>query len=335
MLKGIETLSKDTKILITGAAGLIGSGMVRYLNDLGFENLVLVDHLGKDDKWKNLVNKKYEDIVHPTQIRTYLNEQGKDVFGIVHLGACSSTVEKDADYLLDNNYRFSKDLALWSLENGARFIYASSAATYGDGSLGFEDDENRIEHLRPMNMYGYSKQLFDLWLKRKGLLSKVIGLKYFNVFGPNEAHKERMASAVYKFYRQIKNGNDVKLFCSCEPEKYRDGDQERDFIYVKDAVKMTTAFLMTEKDVGGLFNIGRGTVGTWNQVAKAVFKALDIKEKIGYIEMPEDLIGKYQNHTLADMKKTKNVLGSYADCESLEVSIEDYVNQHLEKELVW
>lgn len=326
-------IKDDQIIVVTGGAGFIGSCIIRYLNDKGFTNIVIIDDLGNDEKWKNLVGKSFEDVIPINKCFDWLQGKETKIGAFIHLGACSSTVETDASYLLENNYRFSRNLAEYALKNNQRFIYASSAATYGDGSLGFSDDHDKLEILQPMNMYGYSKQMFDLWLKKHGHLDKVVGLKYFNVFGPNEAHKGRMASVIKHFLPIAQKEGVLRLFKSSEPEKFGDGDQCRDFIYVKDAVRMTCSFL--DNDAGGIFNIGTGKAGTWNEVCTALFKALDKPAKIEYIDMPEDLVGKYQNYTRADISKTAGILGKDAICDSLENSVIDYVKNHLLLEKKW
>lgn len=320
-------MNSDDLIIVTGAAGFIGASVVRHLNDNGRKNIVLVDNLEKTEKWKNLVGKTFQDIVSIEECFHWLQGKESEIGGFIHLGACSSTVETDADYLLDNNYRFTVRLAEYALSNKHRFIYASSAATYGDGSKGFSDDHDQLEGLEPLNMYGYSKHLFDLWAKQNGVLDQIVGLKYFNVFGPNEAHKGRMASAIVHVLPQAQNEGEIRLFKSSEPDRYADGDQCRDFIYIKDAARMTCAFL--DNDAGGIYNIGTGKAGTWNQVARGIFKALDKPANIRYIDMPKDLIGKYQNYTRADMSKTAGVLGQTAFCEPLENSVVDYVRNYL------
>lgn len=286
------------RIVITGAAGMIGSCVVRHLNNLGKTNLLLVDDLKRTEKWKNLVGKQFDDIISKHVLFDQLRED--EVEAIIHLGACSDTVETDGDYLLQNNYHYTVRLAEWALSHNKRFIYASSAATYGDGALGFDDDESRLEELRPLNMYGYSKHLADLWMKREGVLGKVVGLKYFNVFGPNEYHKGRMASMVLKMAGKVAKEGVIDLFKSND-KRFGDGDQCRDFIYVKDAVRMTCEFL--NDDRGGIFNIGRGQVTTWNELARALFLALDKEPNIQYVEMPADLAKQYQNYTCANMRK--------------------------------
>lgn len=325
--------NNQSLIVITGGAGFIGSAVIRFLNDAGYTNLVVVDHLGKDEKWKNLVGKQFADIIEPAQFFEWLKGRENQIDAFIHLGACSSTVETDASYLLENNYLFSRRLAEYALKNGQRFIYASSAATYGDGTKGFLDSHDQLESLQPLNMYGYSKQLFDLWLKRNNLLDKVVGLKYFNVFGPNEYHKGRMASAIFHLLPQAQQKGVVNLFKSTDPERFADGGQMRDFIYVKDAARMTCAFLNNKE--GGIFNIGRGEPGTWNEVTEALFTAIDKKPKIQYIEMPEDLKGKYQNYTCADMNKTRKALGSEAACSPIKPAVMDYVQNYLVTERYW
>jgi len=321
----------DQLIVVTGAAGFIGSGVVRYLNDQGYKNLLLVDDFRHSPKWKNLVGKKYVDIISRNDIFNWLKGREQDIEAFIHLGACSSTVETDGDYFLKNNYRFSIGLAEYALENNHRFIYASSAATYGDGKLGFADDEERLDQLAPLNIYGYSKHMFDLWLKRQGLLDNVVGLKYFNVFGPNEYHKGRMASMILHMTHMIEKDGHVTLFKSNDPQNYGDGEQKRDFIYVKDAVRMTCDFL--GNDLCGIYNVGRGKPVTWNRLAEAVFAALSKTPKISYVPIPEDLSKNYQNYTCAEMEKYTNV----RDFKPLaiEEAVADYVQNYLQPDKRW
>ncbi|MDB6081285.1 MAG: hldD [Chlamydiia bacterium] len=326
-------LYEDKHIVVTGGAGFIGSGVIRYLNDQGISNIIVVDNLGSTDKWKNLVGKRFTDILHKDALFSWLEGKEDEIEAFIHLGACSSTVESDANYLLENNYRYTKNLAEYALRHGHRFIYASSAATYGDGNHGFSDDHDTLESQYPLNMYGYSKHLFDLWAKREGILNQIVGLKYFNVFGPNEYHKGRMSSAILKMAPLARKLGYVELFRSEDPSLYKDGEQMRDFIYVKDVARMTCAFL--KNDATGIFNIGSGQAVSWNQLIAALFSALDKKADIRYIDMPEDLKGKYQNFTEAKMEKTKKALGNSSETMPIEAAVADYVQNYLIKEERW
>jgi len=315
-------------IIVTGGAGFIGSALVWKLNQLGENKIIIVDELGSDDKWKNLVSLKFEDFIHKDDFISMIIDQDIpfDITAIIHMGANSSTTERDADHLFSNNYQYTKELAAYCLEKEIRFIYGSSAATYGDGSLGFDDDENKLETLRPLNMYGYSKQLFDLWAKKNDVFDKIVGLKYFNVYGPNEYHKGDMRSVVHKAFKQIRETGKVKLFKSLNP-KYKDGEQLRDFIYVKDAVDMTL-FFMDKPDINGLYNLGTGKARTWNDLVSSIFKALNKSVNIEYIELPEHLREKYQYFTEANMSKIKKA-GFNSPITSLEDGVADYVQNYL------
>ncbi len=310
-------------IVITGAAGLIGSGVVRHLNDLGHANLILVDELDHSEKVKNLQGKQYQTLLPISGLFNWLQGRESEISAFIHLGACSDTLEQNESYLLENNTRYTQRLAEYALKNGQRFIYASSAATYGDGSKGFSDAHDLLDLLQPLNLYGKSKHLFDLWAKQEGVLDHIVGLKYFNVFGPNENHKGRMASMVYKMIPVIQQEGVIRLFKSSEPEKFADGGQCRDFIYVKDAVKMTCDFLNDKR--GGIFNIGRGEPTTWNELAGAVFKALNKLSNIEYIDMPQDLVRQYQNYTCAEMGKYKELNFSYDTDEAVKDYIQNYI----------
>ncbi len=306
---------------------------MRHLNDRGMTNIVVVDELGKSEKWKNLVGKRFVDVISKHTFFDWIEGREGDIEAFIHLGACSSTVETDASYLLENNYRFTVKLAEYAIRNEHRFIYASSAATYGDGSLGFVDDLLSLEKLKPLNMYGYSKHLFDLWAKNQGAFNHIVGLKYFNVFGPNEHHKGRMASAVTRLLPQAKQQGYVQLFKSSDPAVYGDGEQKRDFIYVKDVARITCAFL--ENEATGIFNVGSGKASSWNELAKAVFKAIDSPSKIEYIDMPTDLTGKYQNFTCADVTRLKKVLKSRFTVTPLEEAVIEYVQEYLLPDRLW
>jgi len=318
-------------IIVTGGAGFIGSAIIAVLNKRGITDILVVDQLGCDQRWKNLRNLSFADYVEKDDFLEMVieNKLCPPIQAIFHLGACTSTTETNASYLAKNNYEYTKLLAQWATGAGIRFIYASSAATYGDGSAGFSDDEKTIEKLQPLNMYGYSKHLFDLWAKRAGLLKKIVGLKYFNVFGPNEYHKADMRSFVLKSFEQINTAGKVRLFKSHRPD-YKDGEQLRDFLYVKDAVDMTL-FFYDNPLIGGLFNIGTGQARSWNDLVKAVFAAMGKKPNIEYIDMPDSIRNQYQYFTQADIAKLRST-GYKKDITTLENAIKDYVQNYLQKD---
>ena len=318
--------------VVTGGAGFIGSCVVRELNRRGITNILIVDDLGLSDKWSNLTKKHFSEVLHKSQFFEYLAGKESSIDGIIHLGACSSTVERDANYLLENNYRFSRRLVQVALQHNIRFVYASSAATYGDGSEGFSDCHLRLETLHPLNMYGYSKHLFDLWLFRNGLLDRVAGLKYFNVFGPNEWHKGRMASAILRMVPEVEKTGKIQLFQSHLPS-FADGEQQRDFIYVKDAAEITCDIYTSDRC--GIFNVGTGEAVSWNRLATAVFSALNRAPSIEYVPMPEDLLGKYQYFTEADTRKLEQALNRKPCRFTLEEAVADYVHNHLLQEKRW
>ena len=319
-------------IVVTGGAGFIGSAVVWKLNQMGIDKIIIVDELGKDEKWKNLNGLKYEDFIHKNDFMGLILQRAVrfKVTAIIHLGACSATTEKDADYLMDNNVHYSQELAKYCLETSTRFIYASSAATYGDGSNGYHDDEKKLADLRPMNMYGYSKHLFDTWIKRNGLMDKVVGLKYFNVYGPNEYHKGDMRSVVHKAFEQVRDTGKVRLFKSYKPE-FKDGGQKRDFAYIKDAVDMTLFFL-EHKDENGLYNIGTGNAQTWVELVTALFEAVGKPVNIEFIDMPEDIKDKYQYFTEADLKKIRKA-GYTNSIMNVSQGVTDYVKNYLLKDI--
>lgn len=313
-------------IIVTGAAGFIGRNTVAVLNARGRDDLLLVDKLGTDDKWRNLVGLRYDDLLEPDAFLHQV-KQGRVATpeAVIHLGACSATTERDADYLARNNYHYTRTLCEWCLAHGSRFIYASSAATYGDGSQGYDDDDAVTPTLRPLNMYGYSKHMFDLWALRSKLFDRIVGLKYFNLYGPGEGHKGDMRSVVHKSYHQIEEAGEVTLFKSQRPE-YADGEQKRDFIYVNDAVDVTLWFL--QHPVGGLFNCGTGQARTWKDLAAAVFAAMDRPPNIRFITMPEALQAKYQYFTQAKISKLR-AAGYDSPFTSIENGVRDYVHTTL------
>lgn len=317
-------------IIVTGGAGFIGSAFIWKLNTEGIDEIVIVDELGQSDKWRNLVNRRYIEYIH------------KDVFlrmicsaqvpfkprAIFHMGACSSTTERNADYLMDNNYHYTCRLAEWALTQEVRFIYASSAATYGDGSQGFSDENSATATLRPINMYGYSKQLFDLWTLRYKAENKVVGIKFFNVFGPNEYHKGDMRSVVHKAFEQIRDTGKVRLFKSYKHE-YSDGGQMRDFVYIKDCVEIMW-WLFEHPEVNGIFNLGTGQARTWNDLIHAVFSAMNLEPRIEYFDMPPEIRNQYQYFTEAKMEKLR-ATACPATFRPLEATVHDYVVNYLQK----
>jgi ADP-L-glycero-D-manno-heptose 6-epimerase len=318
------------RILVTGGAGFIGSALIHALNKRGVTDILVTDIAGQDEKWKNLVPLKFADYVEAGTFRQRLHTHAA-AFGkfsaVFHLGACSATTEKNASYLADNNYEFTKELAAWTLGQHGRFIYASSAATYGDGAQGMDDKTSDLHALRPLNMYGYSKHLFDLYAQRHGFLDQIVGVKYFNVFGPNEDHKADMRSLVNKAYQQILVTGRVQLFKSHKPE-YKDGEQMRDFLYVKDAVEMTIHFAEKATTSGGLYNLGSGEANTWLTLARAIFAALGREPSIEFIDMPEILRGKYQYYTKADISKIR-ATGYAQPMTPLAEAVRDYVQGYL------
>jgi ADP-L-glycero-D-manno-heptose 6-epimerase len=317
------------KILVTGGAGFIGSALIWGLNQLGLQDILVCDQLGADEKWRNLVPLQFDDYISAAKLIDSIEADSRtlqEIRWVFHLGACSSTTELDAGYLMENNYRYTKALCDWALPRGARFVYASSAATYGDGANGMMDDEGKIESLRPLNAYGYSKQIFDRHAKRRALFSKIVGLKYFNVFGPNEWHKGEMRSLVNKAYDQVLETGRICLFKSYKPE-FKDGEQKRDFLYVKDAVEMTIHLAVTPK-ANGLFNLGSGEARTWIDLATAVFEALARPAQIEFIEMPGVIRDKYQYFTQANIEKLK-ATGYEGPRFTLEQAVTDYVQNYL------
>ncbi|MFH2034552.1 MAG: ADP-glyceromanno-heptose 6-epimerase [Candidatus Margulisiibacteriota bacterium] len=310
-------------IILTGGAGFIGSSFLSKLNLERITDILVVDELGDKIKDKNLNNKSYLDYVDKDDFVESINRGNplKDVRAVFHIGACSSTTVFDVAYLTKNNFEYSKILAKWSLDKNIPFYYASSAATYGDGSQGFSDADEMIPKLKPLNPYGNSKQAFDLWVLENKLQNRIVGYKYFNVFGPNEYHKGDMRSVVVKAYEQINKEGKVRLFKSCRKE-YKDGEQKRDFIYVKDAIEVMWECYRNPK-IKGIFNLGTGQARTWNDLVNAIFSAVGKKPVIEYIDMPEEIRDKYQYFTEAKMDKIR-LAGLDHKFMSLEDAVKDY-----------
>lgn len=319
------------RILVTGGAGFIGSALIWALNRMGCENILVVDVLDSSEKWKNLPPLRFADYWEADDLLRAVESDDPallPVTTVFHLGACSSTTERDGRYLIENNYQFTKLLCRWAMRRQVRFVYASSAATYGDGTHGMQDDDSRLEQLRPLNLYGYSKHLFDLHARREGWLERIVGLKYFNVFGPNEAHKGEMRSVVHKAYGQIRQTGQVSLFKSHHPD-YPDGGQQRDFLYVKDAVAMTI-HLATTPGCHGLYNLGSGRAHTWLELVTPIFTALGQTPRIEFIEMPEHLRAKYQYFTQAEITRLR-ASGYDREITDLGEAVTDYVQNYLVK----
>ncbi len=323
----MSSAALDGRILVTGGAGLIGSAVIWFLNRQAHENILVADALDRSDKWKNLAALSFFDYLEGAELRRRLG-QDPDCLGpiscVFHLGACSDTRERDSAYLLDNNYAFTRELAEWCLARKVRLVYASSAATYGDGALGFSE-RLALNQLRPLNAYGYSKHLLDSHAEKRGWLDRLVGLKYFNVYGPNEQHKGDMRSVVNKAFEQIQSSGRVRLFRSYRSE-YADGEQRRDFLYVKEAAEITVKLALS--GAGGLYNVGSGQTHTWNELAQAVFDAVGRASQIDYIEMPEGLRERYQYHTQADLQKLSELELGYQKY-SLREGVFDYVRNYL------
>lgn len=319
-------------IIVTGGAGFIGSATVWKLNQEGHENILIVDKLGSSEKWKNLRSLKFLDFMDRDLFLKRVTAEDHflqdETDTIIHMGACSSTTEKNCTYLLENNYEYTKYLAHFCADNFIRFIYASSGATYGGGEFGFSDYEENIEKFIPLNMYGYSKQLFDIYAKKTGLLDKMVGIKFFNVYGPNEYHKGDMASKIFKSYHELKNDGKIKLFKSYD-KNWADGASVRDFVYVKDAVEVIYK-LIDKPDINGIFNVGTGNERSWNDLANSVIKNYEGNGEIEYIDMPEYLRNQYQYFTKAQVQKLKD-MSINISWTSLEDGIEDYVKNYISK----
>lgn len=318
-------------IIVTGGSGFIGSALVWGLNERGHEDILVVDQFETGKKWKNLRSLEYLDYMNKIQFLEHVENDTLpyDPDAVLHLGACSATTEEDLEFLMENNYRYTKELARWSLEHGARFLYASSAAVYGDGEKGYSDDHDRIPDLEPLNKYAFSKQRFDEFALRQGWLDEIVGLRYFNVYGPNEYHKGEMRSVVNKSLPQARDEGVIRLFQS-HRDDIEDGQQKRDFLYVKDAVDMTLHLLENE-DLSGVYNIGTGQARPFDDLAEAIFDALDEPSRIEYFEMPEHLRENYQYFTEADLTKLRDS-GYDQPITSLEEAVRDYVTNYLLKD---
>lgn len=323
-------------IIVTGGAGFIGSNIVAGLEEHGYKDIVVVDWLGKDDKWKNIAKRELAAIVAPEEMLPFMEINSKSIEAVIHMGAISTTTETDADLIINSNFKLTWDLWCWCRDNNKKFIYASSAATYGSGELGFKDDENQtfLNSLRPLNKYGWSKALFDRKAAReikegRKCPPQHVGLKFFNVYGPNEYHKGGQKSVVAHIFPQVKQDEEVKLFKSYN-QKYKDGWQLRDFVWVGDIVSVII-WLLKNPSISGLFNIGSGHARSFYDLAKATWQAMGKKEKIGYKDMPVELRGKYQYFTEADLTKLR-AAGYTEPMTALEDGIRQYVQDYLNKE---
>ena len=320
-------MDRNSVILVTGAAGFIGSCMVGYLNRKGYYNIIIVDEFDDENKKANYGDKKIIARIDRNELFDWLSNHPMKIDFIFHLGARTDTTEFDYTILEKLNVDYSKKIWNYCVEKNIPLVYASSAATYGDGELGYKDDHDSPYKLNPLNPYGRSKNEFDKWiLKEKRQPPFWAGLKFFNVYGPNEYHKGRMASVIFHSFNQIKSSGKVKLFKSHKPE-YKDGEQLRDFVYVKDVVDICY-WLMNEKPASDLYNLGTGKARTFKDLVTAIFKSLDKEPVIEFIDTPLDIRDKYQYFTEADMNKLRNV-GYKEDFYSLEEGVETYVKNFL------
>ncbi|SNR94883.1 ADP-glyceromanno-heptose 6-epimerase precursor [Methylobacillus rhizosphaerae] len=319
-------------IVITGGAGMIGSMMAWHLNTVHQrEDIVIVDRILHPDQWQNMCHRQYANYLDKDELPAWLSGASGQIDAVIHMGAISATTERDFNKLVQDNIRYSQFLWNWCAENEVPFLYASSAATYGGGEFGYDDEESTIDQLRPLNGYGYSKQFFDQWALRQcaeGLATppQWCGFKFFNVYGPNEYHKERMASVAFHTFNQFRDQGHVKLFKS-HKAGYADGMQLRDFVYVKDAVSVMAHFL-DQPQHSGLYNIGTGEARAFKDLATAVMTSMGREPSIEYIDMPQDLMGKYQYFTEANIEKLRNT-GYTTPFHTLEQGVQDYVQQYL------
>jgi len=323
-------------IVITGGAGFIGSFLLAKLEEEGCHDLVVSDWLGRDDKWKNIAKRELRDIITPEDLPVYLEKHAEEITAVVHMGAVSTTTEKDVDLIVRSNQRLTSELWDFCSAHGKQFIYASSAATYGAGENGFYDweDLEYLNKLRPLNPYGWSKAFFDRKVarcKRDGrpMPAQYVGLKFFNVYGPNEYHKGGQKSVIAHIFPVIKRNEEVKLFKSYNP-KYADGWQLRDFVWVGDIARVII-WLLENKHINGLFNVGTGKARSFYDLAKAAWTAMAMEPKIGFKEMPEELRGKYQYYTQANMGKLYSAGYPYKMTQ-LEDGVREYVVNYLNKE---
>lgn len=326
-------MSEQKYIIITGAAGFIGSCLVGFLNEKNIDNLVLVDDFSRKDKASNLQGKKYLYKVHREQIFEWLDNHDDEVEMIIHLGAKTDTTILEHDIFKKLNTEYTKKLYDFCTEKNIRLIYASSAATYGNGELGYRDDEEIIYQLQPMNPYAISKNDIDKYIfRQEEKPAQVVALKFFNVYGPNEYHKGRMASVIFHAYNNILKSGRITLFRS-HRDDYNDGEQKRDFIYVKDVVKVIY-YMMNQEHISGIYNLGTGQARSFNDLAKALFSAINHKASIQYTDTPENIRDTYQYFTEADMKKLLST--GYNDTfYTLEEGIKDYAHNYLEKSTHW
>lgn len=337
-------MNHQSNIIVTGAAGFIGSCMVQYLNEQGFENLILVDDFGVEEKRKNWESKKFDQIVERYNLFDWLQKNDPKIDFVIHLGARTDTTEFNYAIHEELNVQYSKDIWNYCVEKNIPLVYASSAATYGAGEFGYDDDHEVIEKLQPLNAYGISKNEFDKWaLKQVGSRESEAkssppfwtGLKFFNIYGPNEYHKGRMASVIWHSFNQIKKDGVVKLFKSHRPD-FKDGEQLRDFVYVKDLVKVINWMMQSMADgqwsenKNGIYNLGTGKARSFYDLASATFRGLDLQPNIIFIDMPEDIRDKYQYFTEANMKKLHDA--GYTDAfYTLEEGVDDYVRHYLKE----
>ncbi|MDP6704805.1 MAG: ADP-glyceromanno-heptose 6-epimerase [Alphaproteobacteria bacterium] len=320
-------------ILVTGGAGFIGSNVVAALAERGSREIVVADSLGTGEKWQNLVHHEIAELIPPEATRDFVAANARSIEAIVHMGAVSATTERDADLIVESNFRLSLDLWRLAARRGIRLIYASSAATYGDGTEGFDDDgrPEALARLRPLNAYGWSKHAFDRRIARVVAEGgprppQWVGLKFFNVYGPNEYHKGEMRSLIAKRHAEVAAGAPLRLFES-DRDDCADGDQKRDFIYVKDCAEVVL-WLLDNAGVNGLFNLGSGRAQSWRELAGALFQALGLAERIEFVEMPEELRGRYQYFTQAPMERLR-AAGYERPFTPLEAGVADYVRNHL------